>query len=75
MTKNTYGTGSFVLVNLGDSHPAPVDGLLTTIVWQLGDTVTYAMEGSIFVTGAAVQWLRDGLGLIDAGIGRRARWP
>jgi glycerol kinase len=66
MTKNTYGTGSFVLVNLGESHPPPVDGLLTTIAWQLGDTVTYAMEGSIFVTGAAVQWLRDGLGLIDA---------
>ena len=66
MTKNTYGTGSFVLVNLGDSHPPPVDGLLTTIAWQLGDTVTYAMEGSIFVTGAAVQWLRDGLGIIDA---------
>jgi glycerol kinase len=66
MTKNTYGTGSFVLVNLGDSHPPPVDGLLTTVAWQLGDTVTYAMEGSIFVTGAAVQWLRDGLGIIDA---------
>src|SRR5436190_6035871 len=66
MTKNTYGTGSFVLVNLGDSHPPPVDGLLTSVAWQLGDTVTYAMEGSIFVTGAAVQWLRDGLGLIDA---------
>jgi glycerol kinase len=66
MTKNTYGTGSFVLVNLGESHPPPVDGLLTTVAWQLGDTVTYAMEGSIFVTGAAVQWLRDGLGIIDA---------
>ena len=66
MTKNTYGTGSFVLVNLGGSHPPPVDGLLTTVAWQLGDTVTYAMEGSIFVTGAAVQWLRDGLGIIDA---------
>jgi len=66
MTKNTYGTGSFVLVNLGDSHPAPVAGLLTSVAWQLGDAVTYAMEGSIFVTGAAVQWLRDGLGLIDA---------
>jgi glycerol kinase len=66
MTKNTYGTGSFVLVNLGDSHPPPVDGLLTTIAWQLGETTTYAMEGSIFVTGAAVQWLRDGLGIIDA---------
>jgi glycerol kinase len=66
MTKNTYGTGSFVLVNLGDSHPPPVDGLLTTVAWQLADAVTYAMEGSIFVTGAAVQWLRDGLGIIDA---------
>jgi len=66
MTKNTYGTGSFVLVNLGASHPPPVEGLLTTVAWQLGDTVTYAMEGSIFVTGAAVQWLRDGLGIIDA---------
>jgi glycerol kinase len=66
MTKNTYGTGSFVLVNLGESHPPPVDGLLTTIAWQLGESVTYAMEGSIFVTGAAVQWLRDGLGIIDA---------
>ena len=66
MTKNTYGTGSFVLVNLGDSHPPPVDGLLTTVAWQLGDATTYAMEGSIFVTGAAVQWLRDGLGIIDA---------
>src|SRR5262249_15490410 len=53
-------------VNLGESHPPPVDGLLTTVAWQLGDAVTYAMEGSIFVTGAAVQWLRDGLGLIDA---------
>jgi glycerol kinase len=66
MTKNTYGTGSFVLVNLGDSHPPPVDGLLTTVAWQLGETVTYAMEGSIFVTGAALQWLRDGLGVIGA---------
>jgi glycerol kinase len=66
MTKNTYGTGSFVLVNLGESHPAPVDGLLTSVAWQIGDTVTYAMEGSIFVTGAAVQWLRDGLGIIDS---------
>jgi glycerol kinase len=65
MTKNTYGTGSFVLVNLGESHPPPVDGLLTTVAWQLGDTVTYAMEGSIFVTGAAVQWLRDALGVIE----------
>jgi glycerol kinase len=66
MSKNTYGTGSFVLVNLGSSHPAPVDGLLTTVAWQLGGEVTYAMEGSIFVTGAAIQWLRDGLGLLES---------
>jgi glycerol kinase len=66
MTKNTYGTGSFVLVNLGASHPPPADGLLTTVAWVLGGEVTYALEGSIFVTGAAVQWLRDGLGIIDA---------
>jgi glycerol kinase len=64
MSKNTYGTGSFVLTNLGPSHPPPTDGLLTTVAWQLADDVTYAMEGSIFVTGAAVQWLRDGLGII-----------
>jgi glycerol kinase len=64
MTKNTYGTGSFVLTNLGASHPPPAEGLLTTVAWQLGGTVTYALEGSIFVTGAAVQWLRDGLGII-----------
>jgi glycerol kinase len=65
MTKNTCGTGSFVLTNLGGSHPAPVDGLLTTVAWQLGSDATYALEGSIFVTGAAVQWLRDGLAIID----------
>ncbi len=64
MTKNTYGTGSFVLMNLGAEHPAPVDGLLTTVAWTIGDEITYALEGAIFVTGAAVQWLRDGLGVI-----------
>jgi glycerol kinase len=66
MTKNTYGTGSFVLTNVGPNLPEPVDGLLTTVAWSLGsdDRTTYAMEGAIFVTGAAVQWLRDGLGVI-----------
>ncbi len=64
MAKNTYGTGSFVLLNLGSHLPAPVDGLLTSVAWTIGETTTYAMEGSIFVTGAAVQWLRDGLGII-----------
>jgi glycerol kinase len=62
-TKSTYGTGSFVLVNLGASHPAPVQGLLTTVAWSLGGAVTYAMEGAVFVTGAALQWLRD-IGLV-----------
>ena len=64
MAKNTYGTGSFVLLNTGD-RPVPSEkGLVTTLAWGLGDRVTYAMEGSIFVTGAVVQWLRDGLGII-----------
>jgi glycerol kinase len=66
MAKNTYGTGSFVLLNLGDQVPAPVDGLLTTVAWTIGDQTAYAMEGAIFVTGAAIQWLRDGLDVIDA---------
>ena len=64
MVKNTYGTGNFMLMNTG---PAPRDssfGLLTTIAWCIGGVVTYALEGSVFVTGAAIQWLRDELGLI-----------
>ena len=65
MAKNTYGTGSFVLLNVGSECPAPADGMLTTVAWDLGDGPTYALEGSIFVTGAAVQWLRDGLGIIS----------
>ena len=65
MAKNTYGTGSFVLMNVGDTCPPPADGLLTTVAWQLADeTFTYALEGAIFVTGAAIQWLRDGIGMI-----------
>jgi glycerol kinase len=66
LTKNTYGTGSFVLMNVGEHCPEPVEGLLTTVAWTLEGRpgATYALEGSIFVTGAAVQWLRDGLGLI-----------
>jgi len=66
MTKNTYGTGSFVLTNLGPDAPEPVEGVLTTIAWQLGDVVTYALEGAVFVTGAAIQWLRDGLGILES---------
>ena len=64
MAKNTYGTGSFVLLNTGDKPIPSEKGLVTTVAWGLGGKVTYAMEGSIFITGAAVQWLRDGLHLI-----------
>jgi glycerol kinase len=63
--KNTYGTGSFVLLNAGTSPPEPREGLLSTIAWQIGENRTYAQEAAIFVTGAAVQWLRDGLGIIE----------
>jgi len=62
--KNTYGTGSFVLLNSGQEAPPAKEGLLTTIAWGLRDEVDYALEAAIFVTGAAVQWLRDGLGVI-----------
>jgi glycerol kinase len=65
MAKNTYGTGSFVLLNTGSEAPRPPDGLLATVAWGLEDEVAYALEASIFVTGAAVQWLRDGLGIVD----------
>jgi glycerol kinase len=64
--KNTYGTGSFVLQNAGYRAPDPVEGLLSTVAWGIGDRLSYALEAAIFVTGAAVQWLRDGLGLIGA---------
>ena len=63
--KNTYGTGSFVLLNTGDEAPDPPEGLLATVAWGIGERRIYALEASIFVTGAAVQWLRDGLGIID----------
>ena len=62
--KNTYGTGSFVLQNAGADLPDPAEGLLNTIAWGVGDRVDYALEAAIFVTGAAVQWLRDELGII-----------
>jgi len=65
MGKNTYGTGSFALVNTGFVLPAPAPGLLSTVAWGIGDSTSYALEASIFVTGAAVQWLRDGLGVIE----------
>lgn len=63
--KNTYGTGSFVLLNAGAEPARPDPGVLSTIAWGIDDAVTYASEASIFVTGAAIQWLRDGLGIIE----------
>ena len=62
--KNTYGTGSFLLMQTGEEAMASTHRLLTTIAWGIEDRVEYALEGAIFVTGAAVQWLRDGLGII-----------
>ncbi len=64
--KNTYGTGCFLLMNTGREAPLSKSGLITTIAWSLGGRVEYALEGSIFVAGAAVQWLRDGLGLVSS---------
>jgi len=62
--KNTYGTGCFLLANTGERAASASGGLLTTVAWDIGDGVRYALEGSAFITGAAVQWLRDGLGII-----------
>ena len=66
MVKNTYGTGCFVLMNTGVKPIKSGQNLLTTIAWQLSDKVEYALEGSVFVGGAVVQWLRDGLGIIKS---------
>ena len=65
MAKNTYGTGCFLLMNTGDKVTLSAHGLLTTIAWGLEGKVTYALEGSVFVAGSAIQWIRDGLGLIQ----------
>jgi glycerol kinase len=64
LTKNTYGTGCFMLQNTGTRAVPSSHRLLTTVAWKIGDTTEYALEGSVFVGGAVVQWLRDGLGLI-----------
>ena len=64
MTKNTYGTGCFLLLNTGGKPVASSRGLLTTVAWQVGGETVYALEGSVFVAGAAIQWLRDGLGIL-----------
>ncbi|GEO10320.1 glycerol kinase GlpK [Segetibacter aerophilus] len=66
MVKNTYGTGCFMLMNIGDKPVVSQNNLITTIAWKIGNQVQYALEGSIFVGGAVVQWLRDGLGIISS---------
>ena len=63
--KNTYGTGGFLLMNTGEEPTISKDGLLTSVAWGIGDKVNYVLEGSVFICGAAVQWLRDGLGVIE----------
>jgi glycerol kinase len=66
MAKSTYGTGCFLLMNTGDRPVVSENNLLTTVAWRIDDRTEYALEGSVFIAGAAVQWLRDGLGLIEA---------
>src|SRR5487761_183761 len=66
MAKNTYGTGSFVLMQTGTQRVPSRTGMLTTVAWRRGGQLSYALEGAIFITGAALQWLRDGLGIIDS---------
>lgn len=65
MAKNTYGTGSFFLVNTGDQYVPPTGGAFSPVLWKIGDTVHYALEGMADVSGAAIQWLRDGLDIIS----------
>lgn len=65
MAKNTYGTGCFMLMNTGEKPAKSEHGMLTTIAWGTGERVEYALEGSVFVAGSAIQWLRDGLKMID----------
>ena len=64
--KNTYGTGGFLLMNTGETPRFPAGGLLTTVAWSIGGKTTFAVEGSVFTAGAAIQWLRDGLKIIES---------
>ncbi|HTO45644.1 MAG TPA: glycerol kinase GlpK [Burkholderiales bacterium] len=66
MVKNTYGTGCFMLMHTGERAVDSRKGLLTTVAWRLGERREFALEGSVFIAGAAIQWLRDGLGIIDS---------
>src|SRR5215213_2987176 len=64
--KNTYGTGSFLLINTGEELKRSTHQLLSTVAWKIGERIDYALEGSVFISGAAVEWLRDGLGIIES---------
>jgi len=66
LAKNTYGTGCFILMNIGNKPIKSTNNLLTTIAWDIGNGVEYALEGSVFIGGASIQWLRDGLKIIDS---------
>jgi glycerol kinase len=66
MAKNTYGTGCFLLMNVGDEPLISKNRLITTVAWRVGERTEYALEGSVFIGGAVVQWLRDGLGIIQS---------
>jgi glycerol kinase len=66
MVKNTYGTGCFMLMNIGDKPILSKNNLITTVAWKIGNKVQYALEGSIFIAGAVVQWLRDELKIIES---------
>ncbi len=74
LTKNTYGTGCFLLQNTGERPVASRNRLLSTVAWQVGGKTTYALEGSVFIGGAVVQWLRDGLGIISEVSPTSRRW-
>ena len=74
MVKNTYGTGCFMLMNTGSQPIKSEHGLLTTIAWGIDGKITYALEGSVFVAGSSVQWLRDGIKLIQKLL-KQKHWP
>ena len=71
--KNTYGTGSFIVMNTGQEIATSTNGLLSTIAYSINGQVTYALEGSVFIAGAAIQWLRDGLQLVKSA--KLQHWP
>jgi glycerol kinase len=66
MLKTTYGTGCFILINTGERPICSDSGLITTVAWQIGGKRTFALDGGVYIAGAAIQWLRDGLGIIES---------